>query len=84
MRREGKVHGWMYDIKTDKWINLKGVTDNHSKDRGRCDKAQCYFCRVHPANKSLKKAKGSMKHMKSTDDLDFVVTLEDEMTYEFD
>ena len=68
----------MYDIKNDRWINLKGVTDNHSKHRGRCDRAQCHCCRVHPVNKALKRAKGAMKHNNESYNYDDFVVAQEE------
>ncbi|XP_058762573.1 uncharacterized protein LOC131635954 [Vicia villosa] len=40
---------------------------NHSKFTGKCNKARCSDCRLHPVSKSKNKSKGSFKHFQVMD-----------------
>ncbi|CAL5191679.1 unnamed protein product [Lathyrus oleraceus] len=40
---------------------------NHSKFTGKCGKARCTNCRLHPISKSKNKSKGSFKHFQIMD-----------------
>ncbi|CAK8541202.1 unnamed protein product [Lathyrus sativus] len=40
---------------------------NHSKFTGKCGKARCTDCRLHPVSKSKNKSKGSLKHFQVMD-----------------